>query len=485
MNDAAKADVALIGLAVMGQNLVLNMCDHGIRVAVHNRSTDVTTRFIEGPGAGQPLVACDDLADVAAALERPRRVMIMVRAGDPVDAVIAGLIPHLDEGDIVVDLGNSRYFDSERRGKELEKHNLRFVGCGVSGGELGARHGPSIMPGGDPLAWPPLEQVLPQIAAQVEGEACCAWLGNGGAGHYVKMVHNGIEYGDMQLIAEVYHVMRDGLGMNHEEMAATFRDWNTGVLDSYLIEITADILAFRDEHGEPLVEKILDTAGQKGTGKWTGIEALELGMPVSLIGEAVFARCLSALHAVRQKGAQVLTGPEGTMDVDRTAFLDDLRQALYGAKIASYAQGFMLLGQASSDHEWELDMGAIAMLWRGGCIIRSQFLGDIRDAYRSNPALENLMLAPFFTAAMNDAQAAWRRVVSQAALAGIPAPALGAGLNFYDGFRAARLPANMLQAQRDYFGAHTYERLDQPRGQFFHTDWTGEGGDVSSSTYNT
>lgn len=485
MNDAAKADVALIGLAVMGQNLVLNMCDHDVRVAVYNRSGDVTDTFANGPAAGKSVVPCKTLSELTASLERPRCVMIMVRAGAPVDAVIEGLIEHLEEGDIVVDLGNSRYVDSERRGKWLTEKGLRFVGCGVSGGELGARHGPSIMPGGDPEAWPVLEKFMPKIAAQVDGESCCAWLGRGGAGHYVKMVHNGIEYGDMQLIAEGYHLMRDGLGMDPDAMAASFANWNTGVLDSYLIEITADILAYKDEDGGALVEKILDTAGQKGTGKWTGIEALELGMPVSLIGEAVFARCLSALHGQRQRGAQVLTGPEPGLDTDRDAFLADLAQALYAAKIASYAQGFMLLKEASEQSNWDLDMGAIAMLWRGGCIIRSRFLRDIRDAYRENPALENLLLAPFFADAMNQAEGAWRRVVAKATLAGIPVPALSAGLAFYDGYRAARLPANMLQAQRDYFGAHTYERVDKPRGEFFHTDWTGEGGDVSSHTYNT
>lgn len=485
MSESARADVALIGLAVMGQNLVLNLCDHGFTVAVQNRSPEVTDRFVNGPGAGKALVSCADFAAVAAALERPRRVMIMVRAGAAVDGVIEGLIPHLDEGDIVLDLGNSRFDDSERRGRTLAEHGLRFVGCGVSGGELGARHGPSIMPGGDPEAWPHLEGVLPKIAAQVDGEACCAWLGRGGAGHYVKMVHNGIEYGDMQLIAEVYHLMRDGLGLNHDEMAATFREWNEGVLDSYLIEITADILAFRDEDGAPLVERILDTAGQKGTGKWTGISALQLGQPVSLIGEAVFARCLSALHDVRQRGAAVLTGPDARIDGDRAALLEDLRQALYAAKIASYAQGFMLLAEASRESDWDLDMAAIAKLWRGGCIIRSRFLNDISAAFRDTPALDSLMLAPFFANALNESQTAWRRVVANAALAGIPVPALSAGLAFYDGSRAARLPANMLQAQRDYFGAHTYERVDRPRGEFFHTDWTGEGGDVSSSTYNT
>ncbi|MBT6277496.1 MAG: decarboxylating NADP(+)-dependent phosphogluconate dehydrogenase, partial [Chromatiales bacterium] len=371
------------------------------------------------------------------------------------------------------------------RGEELSQKGLRFVGCGVSGGELGARHGPSIMPGGDPQAWPELERILPKAAAQVEGESCCAWLGRGGAGHYVKMVHNGIEYGDMQLIAEAYHLMRDGLGLNADAMATQFNTWNSGVLDSYLIEISAEILAYKDEDGGPLVERILDTAGQKGTGKWTGISALELGMPVSLIGEAVFARCLSALHDQRQAAATVLSGPQAKLDGTPADFLADLEQALYGAKIASYAQGFMLMRAASEESEWDLDYGAIAMLWRGGCIIRSRFLRDIRDAYRSQPALDNLMLASFFADALNAAEGPWRRVVAAATLAGIPVPALSSGLAFYDGYRAARLPANMLQAQRDYFGAHTYERTDRPRGEYFHTDWTGQGGDVSAGSYST
>ncbi|NKC11184.1 MAG: decarboxylating NADP(+)-dependent phosphogluconate dehydrogenase [Gammaproteobacteria bacterium] len=489
MNESS-ADIALIGLAVMGQNLVMNLCDNGFKVAVYNRTSAITQTFVEGPAKGMAVLPCDDLPAVVAALKKPRRVMIMVRAGGAVDGVIERLRGLLDAGDIVVDLGNSHYLDSERRGQALAAAGLRFVGCGVSGGEAGARHGPSIMPGGDPLAWPALAPILPKVAAQVDAEACCAWLGKGGAGHYVKMVHNGIEYGDMQLIAEAYHLMRDGLmsdgsPLSSDDMAARFAAWNDGVLDSYLIEITAQILAFKDTDGEPLVERILDTAGQKGTGKWTGICALELGIPVSLIGEAVFARCLSALHEQRQRAAILLSGPDRRLGTERNAFLADLEQALYGAKIASYAQGFMLMRAASREHGWDLDYGAIAMLWRGGCIIRSRFLNDIRDAYRAQPDLDNLMLAPFFAEALKKAEGPWRRVVATAVLAGIPVPALAAGLAFYDGYRTARLPANMLQAQRDYFGAHTYERLDRARGEYFHTDWTGEGGSVSAGTYNT
>lgn len=478
-----SADVALIGLAVMGQNLVLNMSDHGINVAVYNRSAGVTEKFVSGPGNNGHISAYYSLGDLVGALERPRKVMIMVRAGSAVDAVLDALTPLLDEGDVVVDLGNSQPEDSERRVAKLAQQRLSFVGCGVSGGELGARHGPSIMPGGDAAAWPHLQDVLPTIAAKVDGEACCAWLGGGGAGHYVKMVHNGIEYGDMQLIAEVYHLLRDALGHDHEQMAALFRQWNEGELDSYLIEITGDILAYRDADGEVLLEHIKDTAGQKGTGKWTGISALQFGVPVSLIVEAVFARCLSSYKDERVRASDRLSGPQGALQGSADALLAALPKALYAAKIASYAQGFMLLKEASRANGWELDMAAIAKLWRGGCIIRSRFLNDISAALE-DPNLDNLFMAPFFVTALADCQDAWRQVVAAAALAGIPTPALSAGLAFYDGYRAARLPANMIQAQRDYFGAHTYERLDRPAGKFFHTDWTGEGGDVSSGTYN-
>ncbi|MEM7405859.1 MAG: decarboxylating NADP(+)-dependent phosphogluconate dehydrogenase [Pseudomonadota bacterium] len=479
-----SAQVGLIGLAVMGQNLVLNMSDHGIQVAVYNRSPEVTQTFAAGPAADRSITPCYSLSELIGALERPRRVMIMVRAGRAVDEVLRALTALLDPEDIIVDLGNSQYQDSERRVRDVRESGIRYVGCGVSGGELGARHGPSIMPGGDADAWPHLAPILPVIAAQVDGEACCAWLGNGGAGHYVKMVHNGIEYGDMQLIAEVYHLMRDGLGMDQQEMARQFTAWNRGDLNSYLIEITADILNYRESDGTQLLDHILDTAGQKGTGKWTGISALELGQPVSLIGEAVFARCLSALKDERVRAAKVLKGARERLNVDRAEFLDDLGAALYAAKIASYAQGFMLLRSASQEFSWDLDFGAIAMLWRGGCIIRSQFLNHIRDAYADNPGLDNLLMAPFFAGTMGHNEGAWRRVVAAAVSTGIPVPALSAGLSFYDGYRSERLPANLLQAQRDYFGAHTYERLDRQRGEFFHTNWTGAGGDVSARTYN-
>ena len=479
-----SADVGLIGLAVMGQNLVLNLSDHGYRVAVHNRSPEVTEAFLAGPANGREIVGCYALSELIAALERPRRIMIMVRAGQAVDSVIDAILPLLDHGDVVVDLGNSQYQDSERRVSKLAEAGAYFVGCGVSGGELGARHGPSIMPGGEIAAWPHLREMLPDIAAVVDGEPCCAWLGNGGAGHYVKMVHNGIEYGDMQLIAEVYHLMRDGLDLDHQQMTAHFSEWNKGPLDSYLIEISAEILNYRDHQGEVLLEQILDTAGQKGTGKWTGISALDLGTPVSIIGEAVFARCLSSYKDQRVAASTVLSGPDGTLNAEPTAFAEDLAHALYAAKVASYAQGFMLLSSASKEYNWDLNFAAIAMLWRGGCIIRSRFLNDIRDAFVADPQLDNLFIAPFFTQALAAAEPAWRRVVAAAAMAGIPTPALSAGLAFYDGYRSARLPANMIQAQRDYFGAHSYERIDRNRGEFFHTNWTGAGGDVSAGTYN-
>jgi 6-phosphogluconate dehydrogenase len=478
-----SADVALIGLAVMGQNLVLNLADHKFHVAVYNRSPEVTEAFVSGPGNIGNISAHYSLFELVNALERPRKILIMVRAGAAVDAVLDALTPLLQPGDVVVDLGNSQHEDSERRVAALAEQDLSFVGCGVSGGELGARHGPSIMPGGSAAAWPHLSEMLPAIAAQVDGEACCAWLGGGGAGHYVKMVHNGIEYGDMQLIAEVYHLMRDALQLDHAQMAARFCEWNSGELDSYLIEISGDILAYREANGEVLLELILDTAGQKGTGKWTGISALELGTPVSLIGEAVFARCLSSYKAERERASTVLSGPQGTITDNVEAILEALPKALYAAKIASYAQGFMLLKEASREYGWDLNMAAIARLWRGGCIIRSGFLNDISAAL-TDPDLDNIFMAPFFAEALARSEGAWRQVVAAAALAGIPTPALSAGLAFYDGYRTARLPANLIQAQRDYFGAHTYERIDRARGEYFHTKWAGVGGDVSAGTYN-
>ena len=484
MSEAVN-DIALIGLAVMGQNLVLNMNDHGYKVAVYNRTTSVTDAFIEGPAKGTDVVGFNDVAELVKSLKKPRRIVILVKAGGAVDAVINQLLPLVDEGDVIVDLGNSHYPDSQRRFTELSAKGIRFVGSGVSGGEEGARRGPSIMPGGDESAWEFIKPIFQDISAKSEGEPCCDWVGAGGAGHYVKMVHNGIEYGDMQLICEAYQLMHEGLGLNHDEMHEVFTEWNQGELDSYLIEITRDILAYRDENGEPLVEKILDTAGQKGTGKWTGISALDLGMPVSLIGEAVFSRCVSALKEERVAASKVLTGPSSTIEgIDKKAFIEDIKQALYASKIVSYAQGYMLLREAANEYDWKLNYGGIALMWRGGCIIRSVFLGKIKAAFDKNPELDNLLLDDFFKQAIDNAQAGWRRVISNAALAGIPVPAFSTALAFFDAYRRDRLPANLLQAQRDYFGAHTYERIDKPRGEFFHTNWTGRGGNVASRTYN-
>jgi 6-phosphogluconate dehydrogenase len=410
--------------------------------------------------------------------------MLLVKAGPPVDEFIARLIPHLEPGDIVIDGGNSNYQDSIRRTAELEAKGLLFVGTGVSGGEEGARHGPSLMPGGSPAAWAHIRPIFQAIAAKVDGGVpCCDWVGENGAGHYVKMVHNGIEYGDMQLIGEAYHVLAEGFGLSPAEAGAVFAEWNRGPLESYLIEITADILGYQDEDGAPLVDKILDAAGQKGTGKWTVSSALDLGMPVSLIAEAVFARCLSALKTERVAAAEVLQGPSPRIPGERAAAVEDVRRALYASKIMSYAQGYMLLREAAREHRWHLNYGGIALMWRGGCIIRSRFLGKIKEAFDEDGALPNLLLAPFFRDAVAECQPAWRRVVAQAALAGLPVPAFGSALAFYDGYRRARLPANLLQAQRDYFGAHTYERVDRPRGQFFHTNWTGRGGTVASTSY--
>ncbi|MCB2223679.1 MAG: decarboxylating NADP(+)-dependent phosphogluconate dehydrogenase [Actinobacteria bacterium] len=478
------ADIGLIGLAVMGQNLALNMADHGYTVAVYNRTTAVTDQFVAGPAAGAAIVGVPNVEDLVAAVARPRRIVLMVRAGAPVDSVIAGLVPLLDPGDVIVDGGNSHYEDTIRRTAEVEAAGLRYVGTGVSGGEEGARHGPSIMPGGSPDAWPIVKDVLQAIAAKVDdGTPCCDWVGRDGAGHYVKMVHNGIEYGDMQVIAEAYDLMHRGLQMTHDEMAEVFASWNRGRLRSYLIEITADIMAFRED-GEPLVEKVLDTAGQKGTGRWTAESALRLGMPLTLVSSAVFARITSALADQRTVAAGALRGPSPQIAGDRSEALADLEQALYASKIVSYAQGFMLLQEAASEHAWDLDYGGIALLWREGCIIRAAFLDEIRAAYAADPGLPNLLLAPYFREAVEAAQPGWRRTVARAAAAGIPAPAYSSALAFFDAYRTARLPANLIQAQRDYFGAHTYERVDRPRGEFFHTDWTGTGGTASSGTYD-
>ncbi len=479
-----KADIGLIGLAVMGQNLVLNMADHGYHVAVFNRTTSKVDEFIDGPAKGKRITGTHSMEEFVASLEKPRRVMLMVKAGEVVDHFIESLIPLLEPGDVIIDGGNSYYPDSTRRTAWLREKGLRFIGTGISGGEEGARHGPSIMPGGDPEAWPLVRDIFQSIAAKVDGEPCCQWVGQDGAGHFVKMVHNGIEYGDMQLICEAYALMQHALGMSYERMHEVFTEWNSGVLDSYLIEITADILAMKDEDGEPLLDKILDTAGQKGTGKWTGINALDLGVPLTLIGEAVFARVLSSLKDERVRAAPIL-GPRPATSVsgseaDNIAALHD---ALYASKIISYAQGFMLMREAASEQGWDLNYGDIALMWRGGCIIRSAFLGNIKTAYDDNPQLENLALDKFFTNALKSAESGWRKAAMLAISNGIPAPAFVSALSYFDGYRSERLPANLLQAQRDYFGAHSYERVDRPRGEFFHTDWTGHGGKVASTTY--
>ncbi len=480
-----KADIGLIGLAVMGQNLVLNMADHGYTVAVFNRTTSKVADFIDGPAAGKNILGTYSLEELVQNLKRPRKVMLMVKAGGPVDATIESLVPLLEPGDILIDGGNSHYPDSTRRTQELGEKGLLYVGTGVSGGEEGARYGPSIMPGGAPEAWPHVKPIFQDIAAKVgDGIPCCDWVGEEGAGHFVKMVHNGIEYGDMQLICEAYDLMRYSLAMSPAEISAVFAEWDAGKLNSYLIEITADILAFNDEDGTPMVDYILDTAGQKGTGKWTAVAALENGIPLTLIGEAVFSRFLSALKDERAAASQVLGSPLNAIQGDRTTMVADIREALYASKIISYAQGYMLFRAASKTFGWHLAYGEIAQMWRGGCIIRAAFLDDIKAAYGNNPDLTNLLVDPFFKEQVQAADGAWRRVVAQAVQVGIPVPAISSALAFYDGYRRDRLPANLLQAQRDYFGAHTYERVDRPRGEFFHTNWTGRGGDVSSSTYN-
>ena len=479
-----KADIGLIGLAVMGQNLVLNMADHGYRVAVFNRTTSKVDEFIDGPAKGTSIIGTHSAEELVASLGKPRKVMLMVKAGEVVDRFIDLLVPLLEPGDVIIDGGNSHYPDSTRRTAWLREKGLRFIGTGISGGEEGARHGPSIMPGGDPEAWPLVKDIFQSIAASVDGQPCCQWVGQDGAGHFVKMVHNGIEYGDMQLICEAYALMENALGMNSEQMQEVFSQWNSGVLDSYLIEITAGILAIKDEDGEPLVNKILDTAGQKGTGKWTGISALDLGVPLTLIGEAVFARVLSSLKEERVRAAAILgPRPQPATITDRQEYIDALHDALYASKIISYAQGFMLMREAAKEQGWDLNYGEIALMWRGGCIIRSTFLGNIRDAYDNNPELENLALDAFFTEALKSAETGWRKAVVLAIEHGIPAPAFASALSYFDGYRSERLPANLLQAQRDYFGAHTYERIDRKRGEFFHTDWTGHGGKVASTTY--
>ena len=485
----AKADIGLIGLAVMGENLVLNMESKGFTVAVFNRTVSKVDEFTRGRGAGKNIIGTHSLEELVAALKRPRKVMMMVKAGQAVDETIEHLLPLLEPGDIIIDGGNSNYQDTMRRTAYVESKDLRYVGSGVSGGEEGALTGPSLMPGGSSTAWPEIRPIFQAIAAKVEGGVpCCDWVGENGAGHFVKMVHNGIEYGDMQLISETYWLLKHYVGLTHEEMAQVFDEWNLSELDSYLIEITRDILRYKDSDGSPLVEKILDAAGQKGTGKWTGIAALEFGVPLTLIAEAVFARCLSSEKDERVRASKLFSRPElpktPLTAKERTAFIQDLKLALYASKIVSYAQGYLLMREAAKAYGWNLNYGGIALMWRGGCIIRSVFLGKIKEAFDRNPNLENLLQDPFFRSVVDSAQASWRRVAMTALQYGLPVPALTSALTYFDGYRSDNLPANLLQAQRDYFGAHTYERTDRPRGEFFHTNWTGRGGSTSASTYN-
>ena len=479
-----QADFGLTGLAVMGENLVLNIESRGFTVAVYNRTVEKVDQFVQGRAKGKKIIGAHTIAELVASLKTPRKIMLMVRAGKPVDDFVELIIPHLAAGDIIIDGGNSHFPDTIRRTKYLESKGFLFIGTGVSGGEEGALRGPSIMPGGSPGAWPHVKPIFQSIAAKVsDGTPCCDWVGNDGAGHFVKMVHNGIEYGDMQLICEAYQIMSELLGMTADEIHEVFKQWNKGDLDSYLVEITRDILAYKDADGKPLVDKILDTAGQKGTGKWTSVTSLDLGIPLTLISESVFARCLSAMKEERVAASKVLAGPKAKFTGDKLAFLSDLERALYASKIVSYAQGFTLMRAAAEEFKWNLKYGSIALLWRGGCIIRSAFLGKIKEAFDNNPSLANLLLDPFFKGKIELSQESWRRVISTAILNGVWVPAFSTALNYYDGYRNARLPANLLQAQRDYFGAHQYERIDKPRGEFFHTNWTGRGGETASSAY--
>ena len=480
-----KADIGLIGLAVMGENLVLNMESKGYTVAVYNRTVEKVDNFMNGRGKGKNFIGAQSLEQLVDSLEKPRKVMMLVKAGAPVDSFIEQLVPLLEPGDIIIDGGNTHFPDTVRRTEYVESKGLLYVGSGVSGGEEGALTGPSIMPGGSPQAWPLIKDIFQSISAKVEdGTPCCDWVGEDGAGHFVKMVHNGIEYGDMQIINEAYHLMKDLLGMDAFEQHEVFKTWNEGKLDSYLIEITRDIMAHKDEDGSPLVEKILDTAGQKGTGKWTAITALDLGIPLTLIGESVYSRCLSAQKDLRVKASKVLSGATPNFIGNKEQFINDLEEAIYASKIISYAQGYDLMMESAKEFNWNLNYGGIALMWRGGCIIRSRFLSDIKTAFDNNPKLENLLLDPFFKDAVESAQESWRRVCATAMLNGIPVPAMSSALAYFDGFRNDRLPANLLQAQRDYFGAHQYERVDKPRGEFFHTDWTGRGGSTASTMYD-
>jgi 6-phosphogluconate dehydrogenase len=468
----------------MGENLILNMASKGFTVACYNRTTSKVDDFMNGRAKGRKIIGYRSIEELAANLASPRKIVLMVKAGKAVDDFIELLLPHLSPGDILIDGGNSHFPDTTRRTKYVESKGLLYIGTGVSGGEEGALLGPSIMPGGSPKAWPFVKPIFQKIAAKTDqGEPCCDWVGENGAGHFVKMVHNGIEYGDMQMICETYQLMKDGLGLTNREMHKVFAQWNRGVLDSYLVEITRDILGYKAENGEEVIDVILDTAGQKGTGKWTAIAALDAGQPLTLIGEAVFARCLSAIKDERVIASKKIAGPGVTFRGDKKAFLIDLREALYASKIVSYAQGYQLMRAAAAEYGWKLNYGGIALMWRGGCIIRSAFLGKIKEAFTTNPDLVNLLLDPFFRRAVAKAQASWRRVVTTAIKLGIPTPAISSALMYFDGYRSARLPANLLQAQRDYFGAHTYERVDRARGEFFHTNWTGRGGTTSASTY--
>lgn len=482
---AQEADIGVIGLAVMGQNLIMNMNDHGYTVAAYNRTVEKVYAFLNDAAKGSNVIGAHSLEEFFKTLKRPRKVMLMVKAGQPVDMLIEECLPFMEAGDIIIDGGNSHFPDTERRYRELNEKGILFMGCGVSGGEEGARHGPSLMPGGHPDAWPHVKEILQSISAKSDdGEPCCDWVGEGGAGHYVKMVHNGIEYGDMQIICEAYHIMKSVLKMDAEQLHKVFGEFNRGELDSYLIDITSQIFSFKDSDNQPLVEKILDTAGQKGTGKWTGMSALDLGMPLTLIGEAVFSRCLSALKEERVAMEPMFPFEDARFTGDPEEAIGHIKDALYASKIISYTQGFMLLREAATQMGWKLNYGGIALMWRGGCIIRSKFLGKIKEAYAKDGELKNLLLDKFFMEELRKSLKGWRKTVTLAIEHGIPTPCFGSSLAFFDGLRSSRLPANLLQAQRDFFGAHTYERLDQPRGEFFHTNWTGRGGDVSSSTYN-
>jgi 6-phosphogluconate dehydrogenase len=477
------ADIGLIGLAVMGENLVLNMESKGFTVAVFNRTVEKVDKFVNGRGKNKNFIGAHSIEELCKALKRPRKVMMLVKAGQAVDDFIEQIVPYLEPGDVIIDGGNTHFPDTVRRTKYVESKGLLYIGTGVSGGEEGALNGPSMMPGGSPAAWEAVKPVFQSICAKAEGMPCCDWVGENGAGHFVKMVHNGIEYGDMQLICETYQIMKDLLDMPAQEMHEVFKEWNEGELDSYLIEITRDILAYKDENGDVVLDSILDTAGQKGTGKWTGVAALDMGIPLTLIAEAVFARCLSAQKDERTTASKLLNGPKPTFTGDKKAFIKDLENALYASKIVSYAQGYALMREAAKEYGWKLNNGGIALMWRGGCIIRSAFLGKIKEAFDRNPDLTNLLLDPFFKEKVLSAQESWRKIVATAVANGIPIPSMSAALNYFDGYRTERLPANLLQAQRDYFGAHTYERTDRPRGEFFHTNWTGKGGDTAASTY--